>query len=256
MIGTTNLNLDVSKMRNPVLRDIVAVVAKVPDFFSSNPVPAVESLAEGMVGRALGKFSGGLGEDVSKSPIDVITARGTAGDGRVTVEQAVVRSTVFEATVTNGTVTLASVLTNSPINFPVGIALNQAIAQKVPNLGSNNSNTNGDASTNNIVSTNTVASSNATYVKIPDFYVEKGTLGKPKPSISAGSLGKSVIQKFIPGLGGGGTNGSGDLLKGIGGLFQEGGNVNTNQPGTNQLPANQPATNQSPVNNLLNRFLK
>jgi hypothetical protein len=96
-------------------------------------------------------------------------------------------------------------------------------------------------------------------VKIPDFYVEKGTLGKPKPSISAGSLGKSVIQKFIPGLGGaggGGTNSSGNLLQSIGGIFQGGGNANTNQPGTNQPPANQPATNQSPVNNLLNRFLK
>jgi hypothetical protein len=242
-IGTTNLNLDVSKMRSPVLRDIVAVVAKLPDLFN-NPVAGAEGLVEGMAGRTLGKFSGGLGEDVSKSPIDVITARGTAGDGRVTVEQAVVRSTVFEATVTNGTVTLAPVLTNSPINFPVSIALNQSIAQRVPNLGSNNT------STNN-ASTNGLASGNASYVKIPDFYVEKGTLGKPKPSISAGSLGKGVIQKFIPGLGGGGTNGSGNLLQGLGGLFHGGENVNTNQPGTNQ-----PATNQSPVNNLLNRFLK
>jgi hypothetical protein len=258
MIGTTNLNLDVSKMRNPILRDLVAVVAKLPDLFN-NPVSGAESLVEGMAGRVLGKFSGGLGEDVSKSPIDVITARGTAGDGRVTVEQAVVRSTVFEATVTNGTVTLDRVLTNSPINFPVSIALNQSIAQRIPSLGSSTTSTNGNASTNSIVSTNSVASSNASYVKIPDFYVEKGTLGKPKPSISAGSLGKSVIQKFIPGLGGaggGGTNSSGNLLQDIGGVFHRGENANTNQPGTNQPPTNQPATNQSPVNNLLNRFLK
>jgi hypothetical protein len=237
-IGTTNLNLDVSKMKNPVLRDIVAVVAKLPDLFN-NPVSGAESLVSGMAGRTLGKFSGGLGEDVSRSPIDVITARGTAGDGRVTVEQTVVRSTIFEADVTNGTVTLAPVLTNSAINFPIGISLSQSIAQRIPYLASNNS------STNTAASGGTNATANVSYVKIPDFYVEKGTLGNPKPSINVTGLGKSVIQRFIPGVGGGGTNGSGNLLQGVGNLLH-GGGANTNQP----------TTNQSPVNNLLNQFMK
>jgi len=64
------------------------------------------------------------------------------------------------------------------------------------------------------------------------------------------AFGKDVIQRFVPGLGGGGTNGSGGLLQGVGNLLQGGGGK-TNEAGTNQ-----PATNQSPVNNLLNRLLK
>lgn len=249
-IGTTNLNLDVSKIRSPVLRDIVAVVAKVPDLFE-NPVSAAESLVSGIAKQTFGKYSGGLSDDVSKSPIDIITARGTAGDGKVTVEQAVVRSTVFEADVTQGTVTLAPVLTNSEIKFPIGLALNQLIAQRIPYLNSNNAPTNTSASTNSNASA-TNATANVSYTRLPDFYVETGTIGKPKPSVSVTALGKGVAQRFIPGLGGGnGTNGSGGLLQGIGNILQ-GGGPNTNQPGTNQPPS----TNQSPVNNILNRFLK
>jgi len=231
-IGTTNLNLDVSKTHSAILRDVAAVVAKLPELFGDNPAGAVESLAGGVVNKGLGKPSGSLSEDVSKSPIDVITARGTAGDGRVTVEQALARSTVFEADIANGTVTLAPVLTNSPINFPVSILLSQAIAQRIPYLSSANAATNGG------------------YVKLPDFYVEKGTLGQPKPSLSVTSLGKGVLQRFIPGLGGAaGTNGnSGNLLNNLGGLLNRGNKTNQGAP-------NQPATNQSPVNNLFNRFL-
>ena len=229
-IGTTNLNLDVSKIRNPVLRDIVMVVAKVPDI-ANNPLEAGKDLVSGIAGQTVGKITGGLSDDVSKSPIDVITARGAAKDGKVSVDQVVVRSAVFEADVTNGTVTLATELTNSPINFPISIWMSAPIVQRFPVLASSS------------------AATNAGYVKIPDFYVEKGTLGNPKPSINAVAFGKDVIQRFVPGIGGGGTNGSGNLLHGIGNLLQgEGGN--TNQPSTNQPNSNQP------VNNLLNRLLK
>ncbi|HEY2081237.1 MAG TPA: AsmA family protein, partial [Verrucomicrobiae bacterium] len=234
-IGTTNLNLDVSKIHSKTLRDIVEFVANVPDFFGPNGISAVEKFGVRAVGRSVGKPSGGLSDDVSRSPIDVITARGTAGDGRVTVQQAVMRSSVFEADVTNGTVKLAQELTNSPINFPVSIYLNKSVAQRVPYLSSANASTNSD------------------YVKIPDVYVEKGTLGEPKPSINTKALGKDVLQQLIPGVGGG-TNSSGNLLQGLGGLLH--GGSNTNQPAPNQIGTNPPpANNQSPVNNLMNRFL-
>ena len=143
-IGTTNLNLDVSKIRSPVLRDIVAVVAKLPDI-AEQSVSGAESLLSGISSSVLGKPSGGLADDVSKSPIDIITARGTAGDGQVTVEQAVVRSTVFEADVTNGTVTLAPVLTNSAINFPIGILTR---VRRLCELDSNFWHASNDAATN------------------------------------------------------------------------------------------------------------
>jgi len=234
-IGTTNLNLDVGKIKNPLLRDLVAVVAKLPDI-ASNPIGAAESIVTGIASRTVGKFTGGLSDEVSKSPINVITARGNAADGKVIVQQAVARSTVFEADVTNGTVTLAPVLTNSPINFPISIRMNEPIVARIPILAGSNPQT------------------NSGYVKIPDFYVEKGTLGNPKPSINAPGFGKNVLQQFVPGLGGGsGTNGSGNLLQGVGNLLR-GGGANTNQSPTNE--PSQSTTNQSPVNNLLNRILK
>ena len=230
-IGTTNLNLDVNKIKSPALSLIVAVVAAAPEL--ANPATAasaISRLSSAVSGKVLGKSSGGLSDDISKSPIDIISARGLATNGVVKVDQVVVRSTVFEADVT-GTVTLAPVLTNSAINFPVSILLSQPIAQKsgIGNLGP----------------------VNAGYLKLPDFFVEKGTLGEPKASISVVALGKGILQQFVPGLGGGnGTNGSGNLLQGVGNLLRgSGSNTSTNQP-------NKPATNQTPVNNLLNRFLK
>ncbi len=229
-IATTNLNLDVNKIKSPALSLIVAVVAAAPEL--ANPTTAasaISRLSSAVSGRVLGRSSGGLSEDISKSPIDIISARGSATNGVVKVDQVVVRSTVFEADVT-GTVTLAPVLTNSAINFPVSILLSESIAQRsgLGNVGSTNA---------------------AGYVKLPDFFVEKGTLGEPKASISVTALGKGILQEFVPGLGGGnGTNGSGNLLQGVGNLLNGSGS-HTNQP-------NQPATNQSPVNNLLNKFLK
>ncbi|HXT12096.1 MAG TPA: AsmA family protein [Candidatus Angelobacter sp.] len=232
-IGTTNLNLDVSKIRGGILGnilgDIVTIVAKAPELFGENGAGAAESLGLGFVKRSLGNLNGGMAKDVSQSPIETITARGTAGDGKVTVEHAVVRSTVFVADVTNGTVTLARELTNSTINLPISIWLSQPVAQRIPYLSSVNTETNGG------------------FMKLPDFYVEKGTLGDPKPSLNVSSLGKKIIQE-VPGLGG--TNGvSGNLLNTLGGLLK--GGANTNNVSTNGLPA----TNALPMENLFNRFL-
>ena len=221
-IGTTNLNLSVDKIHSRMLRMLVAFVAKLPEI-ANNPLGAISSLAGGALNRG---FSGEFSGDVSQSPIDVITARGTAGNGRVVLQQVVVRSSVFEGTVTNGTVTLASVLTNSPIDIPVGISLNKSIAQRVPTLVPENTPT------------------NVNYVKLPDFFAETGTIGDPKPKINTVALGKAAVQKLIPGLGGSTNGSSGNLLQGLGGLLEN--RSNTNQPATNQ---------SSPVNNLLDHLL-
>ena len=144
-------------------------------------------------------------------------------------ERAVVRSSLFEGVVTNGTVTLAEVLTNSVINIPVSISINKAFTSSFTNLSFVDAPTNGN------------------YVKLPDFFSEVGTVGEPKPNIDKVALAKATVQAMVPDLIGG-TNG---LLQGIGGLLQVGG-ANTNLPsGTNQAPA----TNRAPINNLLNKFL-
>ena len=152
-----------------------------------------------------------------------------------------VRSTVFEADVTNGTVTLAPVLTNSAINLPIGILLSAPIVGRIPILAANDATTNGG------------------YVRMPDFYVERGTLGNPKPSISAVAFGKSLIQRVIPGVAVA-RMGTGNILQSIGAGLLQGGGANANQgrepTRMNQPGTNPPATNQAPINNLLNRLLK
>jgi len=228
-IGTTNLNLSVQNIQSPAIRMIVVVVGKLPEI-AQNPASAISIGA----GALKGTLTGGMSDDLNQAPIDVITFKGNAANGKVALEQAVIRSSVFEGVVSNGTVTLADELTNSPINIPVSLAVNKALAAKLSSFALQDTNSN--------------------YVKLPDFFSETGTVGTPKPNFNTAAIGKSLIKSLVSGLtGGGGTNGSGNLLQGVGNLLNEG-RENKNQP--NQSTTNQPATNQSPVNNLLNKFLK
>ena len=99
------MNLDVNKIKSPALSLIVAVVAAAPELANpSTAAAAISRLSSAVSGRVLGKSSGGLSDDVSKSPIDIISARGSATNGIVKLDQTVVRSTVFEADVTDGDV--------------------------------------------------------------------------------------------------------------------------------------------------------
>ena len=79
-----------------------------------------------MGGTLKGALTGGLSDELRQAPIDVLTLRGNAGNGKIVLDRAVVRSTLFEGVVTNGTVTLAKIFTSSPINIPVSIAINKA----------------------------------------------------------------------------------------------------------------------------------
>jgi hypothetical protein len=224
-VGSTNLNLAVVNIRNPMLRTLINVVALVPDLIK-NPTAGLGSLLQ----EVAGKSTGGLADDLSKSPVDVITARGSAGQGKLALQQAVVQSSAFRAEAT-GTVTLAPVLTNSAIEIPVAVYLSQPIAQRL-----------------NLVPANTPT--NAPYAKLPDFLTMKGTVGKPDPAINKLALASLALK----GIGGAIPSGSkaGNIVQGLEGLL--GGNK-TSPPSTNAAPS-QPATNQSPVGDLLNRFLK
>lgn len=238
-VGTTNLNLAVDNVRNPVLKTLVFVIAKMPELLK-NPAGAGASVATGALDSLFGnQLSGDLAKDLKQSPIDVIAARGTIGSGKVQLEKGTVRSPAFLAEST-GTITLAKELTNSTIQLPISISLARPLAEEI-----------------HFVPNNTPT--NAAYVKFPDFYSETGTLAKPTPHINALALGADALRGLgfnIPTLTG--TNGViGNVLQGFGGFLQGGNNTNA-APGTNQAPAttNQPpATKQSPVNNLLNHLL-
>jgi uncharacterized protein involved in outer membrane biogenesis len=221
-IGSTNLNLAVVNIRNPMLRTLVNVVAIVPDLIK-NPTSGLGSLVQELTGKS----SGGLADDLSKSPVDTITARGTAGAGKVGLQQAVVQSSAFRAEA-SGTVTLAPILTNSAIEIPVSVYLSRPISQKL-----------------NLITVNTPT--NAQYVKLPDFLTMKGTAGKPEPVINKLALGSVALQSIGTAIPSGGK--TGNLIQGIQGLL---GGQSTGTA-TNAPPA---STNQSPVGNLLNQFLK
>ena len=252
-MASTNLNLQVVNIRNKSVKLIVDVISTIPELVK-NPEGAVGSLLQSFTGQS----KGGLAEDLSKSPVNSIVARGNAGSGKVALEQATIESPAFRAEAT-GTIVLAPVLTNSTIQIPVSVALSQPIAQRL-----------------NLVPGGTPT--NAPYSKLPDFFTEVGTVGNPKADIKKLVLLKLAAQgiggavpiggtagNILQGLGltngkpGSGNNtqapnSSGNLLQGLGGLLGGGTAPATNAPPAATNPP--PAAPQQPLNNLLNNFLK
>ncbi len=234
-MNMTNLSLNVINIKSPVLKTLVNVVASIPELVK-NPTGTATSLISGLLGKA--GTSGGLADDLQRSPIDSIVVRGAVSAGQVTLQQATVQNTAFRANAT-GTMTLASVLTNSALQIPVSVSLNQSIAQKLA-LASGTS------------------AANAAYVKLPDFYTMEGTVGAPKNKINylalAGTMGKSVTGA-VQGLGGnvggvlgnvlGSTSSTNPSGSKVGGLLQ--GILDNSVP-----PA---TTNQSPANRRLEGLL-
>jgi len=216
------------------------VVVSIPSL-AANPSSAITSL--------LGQKSSGSSEDLSKSIINAIIARGTAGSGRIDVQQATVESPLFKAD-TTGTVTLASIITNSTINFPVTISLEKATASRLSLVPSD-------------------TPTNATYAKLPDFFVEKGTVGQPQAATDKSVLFKLAAEKIGAAVGGN----TGSQIQNLGNLL--GGKSSTNASGTNAsgnkassllqgaeslLNRNRGATNAASTNQssggLLDQFLK
>jgi hypothetical protein len=259
--GSTNLNLSVNNVRNPVLKTLVKVVTMIPEL-AKNPESAVGSLVSSLTSGSGSGQKGGLSADVERSPIDQIVGKGTIGSGQVVLQQALVQSPAFQAKA-NGTVTLAPILTNSTLDIPVSIALSRPLAERL-----------------NLVPANTPT--NALYALLPDFLTMRGTAGQPKSDINKAVLAGTVFK----GVGGivsqfSGSGKTSNLLQSIGGMFEGHSSGATNAPGTNapagkglsgllqglggalgggtNAPAGSnasPATNQNPVNNLLKGLFK
>jgi hypothetical protein len=116
---------------------------------------------QGLTGKS---SSGGLSAEMNKSLIDIISAKGTAGAGKILLQQAAMQSPIFRAEV-NGTVTIANVLSNSPIDLPVTILLERTVAQS-----------------SRLAPADT--GSDEKYVRLPTFLTMRGTLGDPKKDIN------------------------------------------------------------------------
>ena len=217
-LSSTNLNLSVANVKNPILKTVVNVVSIIPELLR-NPTGALGSLL------GTPSSSGGLATDLSRSPIDAIIAQGSIGSGKLNLQKTMVRSSVFEADAP-GTITLAAVLTNSPIQIPVHLSLSRSVAQSL-NLAGN-------------------APTNAAYAQLPDFFTLTGTIGNPDKRIDKVALVSMTAQGItgaVPGL----NQTAGDVVQGVRALLGPSTNstaANTNNPGA-----------QSPINNLLNGLL-
>jgi len=253
-IDSTNLNYAIDKVKQPIIKLIINVVGSVPDLIH-NPIQAAGIL----MGGAVGLQHGGLTDELQKSPIQAVNAHGTAGSGRIDLKQASVMSAAFRADA-NGTVQIADVLTNSPVNIPVSVSLSRDVAQRF-GIG-------GDT--------------NAAYAKMPDFLLVVGTVGDPKPDKKKLMvLGTSAVGGIVKSLTG--NSGAGSLIQGAGGLLGgksgsssgtgTGGSTNTptgrsdllkgvtgflggNSGSSSGTPSNQPATNKPAGNELLNELFK
>jgi hypothetical protein len=214
-IGTTNLNLQLANVRLPVLKEVIWVVVKLPGIIR-DPKAAVTSLMARFTGEG-DPTDKALSTELAKSPIDVIELRAKAGAGKVDLERAFVQSLAFQVN-SRGAITLAPVLTNSPIDLPVGLTLRREIADK---LGWRPSDT----------------PTNAAYVKLPDFVTMKGTVGEAKPSYNLAALSplRDVGLKALSNLAG--DKGAG-VVNQIGSLFQ--GSKSTNTVTDTNAPAKKP----------------
>lgn len=226
--GATNLNLSIANAQSPLLKRLIDVVATIPELLR-NPEAAASSLLGALGPKAAAGKSGGLANELSKAPIQQVDARGAMGNGQVTLKQAQVRSSAFQANAT-GAIALADVLTNSTLQIPVTIALSRPLADKL-NLAAK-------------------TPTNVAYVKLPDFLTMRGTLGQPKSDVN-----KKVLAATAAGTITGAIPGAGKVGSTIKGIF--GGSAPTptgrNAPGTG---TNQPPANQKSDGGFLNKLLK
>jgi hypothetical protein len=217
-VSSTNLNFSVVNIQNPVFKAVINVIAGIPELLR-NPAAGLGSLVGNLTGGKAGA-SGGLADELQRSPIDAINARVRIGAGSVDLQEAAVQSAAFLANA-SGAITLAPVLTNSTLRIPVTVSLSQTIAQRM-NLAS--------------------ADTNAAYAKLPDFLTMRGTLGEPKADINKTALAGTVLKSitgFVPAAGKTG----GGLLDSLLGTQPSG-------------ATNRPATNQSPVDSLIKGLFK
>jgi hypothetical protein len=226
-VATTNLNLSVVNIKNPLLRSVVNVVAMIPDLIK-NPDNAVGSLLSAFIQKPGQGAKGGLASELEQTPIDRIIARGNMGGGQVVLDQALVQSSAFEA-LAKGTVSLAAEVTNSKVQIPVSISLSRALAQRASLLPAN-------------------TPTNQAYVKLPEFVTLKGTVGNPKTDINKLALAGTLLQ----GVGGALPSGSGQagqLIQSLGGLLGGGASAPAGASAAAGTNAPAPATNR-PANPL------
>ncbi len=154
--------------------------------------------------------------ELLSSPLDYVTANLQLGDGKIETRKFVAHSAAFLAE-SQGTIPIADVLMNSPLNQPVEIALARGVGGK---LGLAN------------------LPAEGSYTKLPTFVHLTGTLGDPSAKTDKAVIAGLTAQGVAGAVGGR----AGGILQGIGGLL-------TGQPagGTNAPSGNEPILPVNPL---------
>ena len=175
--------------------------------------------------------------DLLRSPLDHVNASLRAKDGKIEIPAFVTQSALFRAD-SSGSIPIADVLDNSPVNQPIEISLPRELAAKI-----------GFAN----------VPTNEPYFKLPTFVQLHGTLGKLDPKTDRSKLGAlaavgigSAVQKYVPGETGQKIGGA---LNALGEAFG-GKSVATNPP-PQTVSTNAPGTNPpAKPNRLLDQLRK
>ncbi len=176
--------------------------------------------------------------EISESPINVVEAHVNIADGIINLTNFVAVSQSYRGSV-RGTVPIADVLTNSPLNkIPVDFELRKSLATKAPReLGLASGGTSEDGQ----------------YVKLPSLIRLAGTLGNPHSEFDKKGLGALAIQAGAGIIGGD----VGKALQGVRGALR---GPNTSTDGNTNSTTNlnsAPATNQpTKIDNVLDLFKK
>jgi hypothetical protein len=165
--------------------------------------------------------------EITQSPLTLMTANLSAGNGQLQIENVVVQGAAYQAT-TEGTIPIADVLTNSPLNMPVQLNLANNLAQR-----------------SRLTST---TSGTSAYSPLPQFLTIVGTVGQPKEKINKLALAATTAQTIGNIIGGK----NGQTVSALGGLL--GGSKSQPATGatTNTAPPSKSNANKSSVNDLLN----
>ena len=223
LFNTTNMDLAIPNIRQPVVTTIVNAIIGLPELIA-NPATTLGNLLGGT-------HKSGWTDALMSSPLDAISMQANIADGKVNLQSALVQSPAFQA-MASGQIVLDKNLTNSAIEIPVKATLSRSLGSQI-----------------GLVDANTPA--NAAYVALPDFLTVEGTVGNPKEKLDKLALaglavktGGGIAERI------GGATGSkiGSALSGVESLF--GGSKSTTS-------TNAPAkTNSSPIGGLLNLFKK
>lgn len=224
---STNLNLAIVNTRTPVIRAMLDSVLGIPDLIR-NPLASVDNLLGRLVN--FGGTRGGWSDQLMSAPIEVVETRLQAGNGRVQLQSAEIRSAAFKARAT-GELLLAAALEDSTLRIPISLSLNRPLASQIDLVPAD-------------------APTNAAYYAMPQFLQIRGTLGKPEPKLDKLALAELAARSgagVVKGLGGASA-------EKVGGLLQKGGNLLGGFRSSSKPTTNSPSTSQTNSSGVFDLF--